>query len=154
MKMKKSEILDRFSILSMKLHHDLSIITESSKYAEETSRIMDSVKSREKHITLLLLFSRLMEINAKIWMLEAAIRKEFENDPAAKMGKEISFEEIGRTAIEIRNYNAIRVQTKNEIDEFFGESPDVKIDHVSASENYENVTNLVSYDEGGHKITL
>lgn len=67
---------------------------------------------------------KLVEINGKIWDLEADIR-------AGKEG-ELGLEEVGRRAIAIRGFNKIRVGYKNEMVEKFNEGfKDIKVNHGS-----------------------
>ena len=67
---------------------------------------------------------RLYEANGKTWDLETNIRK-------GQVG-EMSLEEIGRTAIMIRESNGVRVRIKSEIVEVVGIGyRDIKINHAS-----------------------
>jgi len=66
----------------------------------------------------------LYETNGKMWDLEADIRG----------GKEgtMSLEEVGKRAIEIRNFNGVRVAIKSKIVETIGMGyKDIKINHAS-----------------------
>ncbi len=113
MEMSPGEIADRYTILRMKAAKAPQLMTELSRYSEEIVRL------NIMRIWPLLLI--LMEMNAKIWMLEADIRN----------GKEMPLEEVGRRALAIRDLNKNRVIAKAEIDKLFNATPDVKIDHAS-----------------------
>lgn len=68
---------------------------------------------------------RLYEINRIIWSLESAIRQGKEGD--------LGLEEVGRRALEIRNFNNQRVAVKNVINDRTSWClPEVKVDHASS----------------------
>jgi hypothetical protein len=118
MRMKQSDVMDRWTILLMKARVDQSAKAELEEYQREGNDIFSGTEWRQ----LLPWIMQLMEANAKIWVLESAIRN----------GKDMPAEEVGRRAIEIREYNKLRVAAKHSIDAWFGQSPDVKVDHASA----------------------
>lgn len=74
------------------------------------------------------LFAKLFDVNSRIWDLEAEVRD-------LKRSKELSFEEIGRRAIAIRDWNAKRIAIKNAISQAANEPQhcEVKRDHASES---------------------
>jgi len=112
--MSPGEIADRYTILRMKIAKAPELRDEFKRYSDEIVALND-----KHHIWPFLL--TLMEMNAKIWMLEADIRN----------GAEMPLEEVGRRALAIRDLNKVRVQAKAEIDKIFGFTPDVKVDHAS-----------------------
>ena len=72
----------------------------------------------------------LYEANGKIWELETDLRKGKE--------MELGFEEIGKRAIQIRNFNGIRVAIKSKVAEITGAGyKNIKVDHASA-ESYKD----------------
>lgn len=111
-----SEIADRYSIAILKKEraaadNDLEIQT----LGNELSNYQGTLEFVEK----------LKEINGKIWDLESDIRKGKE--------AELGLEEVGRRAIQIREFNKIRVQYKNEMVKIYGEGfEDIKMNHASA----------------------
>ena len=112
--MSPGEVADRYTILRMKVVKAPGLMTEFAKYSNEV------IILNEKHNIWPMLLV-LMEMNAKIWMLEADIRN----------GKEMPLEEVGRRALAIRDFNKHRVQAKAYIDSLIGFTPDVKVDHAS-----------------------
>ena len=111
-----SEIADRYSIALLKAQRtDADMEEELATYKKVLSKHNGNIWEFVDH---------LYEINGEIWNLEASLRS----------GKEekLGFEEIGRRAIEIRNWNRKRVSIKNQIVEITGEGfADIKINHVS-----------------------
>ena len=136
MQMKKSEVFDRWTILLQKARfNDLAKKELETEFDPEVSIIMAGLVSNHiwsnTFLGLIKSIMQLQEANAKIWVLEASIRKEFPDDPSAK--KALSMEEVGERAIMIRDFNSLRIKAKKAIDEYFGEIPDVKVDHASSS---------------------
>jgi hypothetical protein len=73
------------------------------------------------------LINQLLDANKKMWDAEHAIRKGLDDD--------LGLEEIGRRAINIRDYNRERVAIKNDIaDVSQPEFKDCKMNHVSSKE--------------------
>lgn len=122
MEMKKSDILDRWTILIMKARLDVNAKLELDDCDLEVRSIVEKVG--------LYALMQLMEANAKIWALEASIRQEYKDD--SQSSSKLSLEEIGRRALQIREYNKLRIEAKTLIDVSFGQIPDKKIDHASA----------------------
>jgi hypothetical protein len=127
-RMKQSDVLDRWTILMMKARADPGAGAELAEYHAEAYNIFTDLADEavaghsgcfEK---LILPAMRLMEANAKVWVLESAIRN----------GNDMPPEEVGRRAIEIREHNKLRVAAKREIDVLYNQTPDVKVDHASA----------------------
>jgi|GEM_PF-363255 len=139
MEMSKSDVLDKYSILAMKVRYDDTLLPLFTEYEAAAAKII--CKYARKSEALITLITKLTEANAKIWVLEATIRREYDSDPA-NQGKVLSFEEIGRAALAIRKHNALRIQAKNEIDNFFGQVPEGKVNHVSASGDSKIVNEL------------
>jgi hypothetical protein len=116
MKMPISEIADRYSIAVLKKEraaadNDVEIQTLKAE--------LTSYQGTEEFV------EKLKEINGKIWDLESDIRKGKE--------QELGLEEVGRRAIQIREFNKIRVQYKNEMVNIYGEGfEDIKMNHASA----------------------
>lgn len=112
--MPASEMADRLSIAILKHQRtDNDMSDEINSYKTELSsyEVSDFI-------------DKLVEINGKIWDLEADIR-------AGKEG-ELGLEEVGRRAIAIRGFNKIRVGYKNEMVEKFNEGfKDIKVNHGS-----------------------
>ena len=111
-----SEIADRYSI---------AILKKERAAAENDLEIQTLNEELSKYDGALDFVNKLKEINGKIWDLESDIRKGKEN--------ELGLEEVGRRAIQIREFNKIRVQYKNEMVQIFGEGfEDIKMNHASA----------------------
>jgi hypothetical protein len=74
------------------------------------------------------LINKLLDANKKMWDAEHAIRKGLDDD--------LGLEEIGRRAINIRDYNRERVAIKNDIADLVSqpEFKDCKMNHVSSKE--------------------
>jgi hypothetical protein len=129
MLMKTSDFLDRLTILRMKARLDDSAKRELFDYMTELDEILGTERWQGSGPELIGAIIQLAEANAKIWITEAAIRKEFPEDPSAS--GELDLEEIGRRAIQIRGYNRLRIEAKKAIDVVFGEETDNKVDHAS-----------------------
>lgn len=123
LKMSKSDVLDKFSILSMRSRFDNKIKPVFDEYALAATRIFLGVKKRDKAEELLINFAKLVEANAKIWSFEATIRDEFKDDPA-NQGGDLTFEAIGRATLVIREYNMQRLRAKAAIDKIFNQEPE------------------------------
>lgn len=114
MKMPVSEIVDRLSIAILK--HERT----DNDMKDEIRSYMEQIVS----YNVIDYLDKLVEVNGKIWDLEAEIR-------AGKEG-ELGLEEVGRRAIAIRELNKIRVGYKNEMVEIFQEGfKDIKVNHAS-----------------------
>ena len=109
MEMSLGEVLDRFTILRLKLERirDKNLIPEYEAFKKTIDEYKkNGVNLKQKWI------DDLYEVNGKIWDLEFDIRR-------GKEG-ELGLEEVGRRAIAIRNLNNIRVNIKNKIAEESG----------------------------------
>ena len=116
-----AEVLDRLSILKLKIEriNEPHLKKEQDAFNKAIQEFRNQgIKIKEPWL------DELYKINAKIWDLEADIRK-------GKEG-EIGLEEVGRRAILIRNLNRERVALKNKIIEETGIGfKDVKVNHAS-----------------------
>lgn len=113
-----ADLYDKLSIELLKKKHGVlsneTFISEAESHLQQYDRLN------------LELFISLYEKNKDIWNLESAIRQ-------AK-DEELGLEEIGRRAIAIREHNAMRIEIKNKISNFYDVNPFIehKIDHISA----------------------
>lgn len=115
MKMSIGDIIDRYSICKLKKER-LAINNDAELSA--LKKEIDPYRDLDSFV------DRMYDINGKIWDLESDIRK-------GKEG-ELGLEEVGRRAIQIREYNSIRVDIKNQINFLLNEGyQEVKGDHAS-----------------------
>ena len=133
MQMKRSDILDRWTILLMKSRLDPDAARELEGFFLEIPRIILETKewTTGDSTRFLVAVVGLMEANARIWENEAALRKEIPSDPSAQ-GDPLADKEEARRARMIRQYNGQRVRARKEVDVLFGEIPDNKVEHTSA----------------------
>ena len=112
------ELLDRLTIAKIKIDKGLDSQAEYDYYANQARQFdLTSVKS---------LLDDLEETHLSIWALESDLRRGLENN--------LGYEEIGRRAVDIRNYNNQRVNIKNQLADALGDPiKEVKHDHVSAN---------------------
>ena len=119
------DILDRFSISILK---DARISTRTThKEFKQYERGFEDLllEFANDHTTLNNTLRRLTDLNTIIWDLESAVRQGQLDDDV---------EEVGRRAIAIRQTNALRIATCNEVNIYFQEGTEnVKKYHVSAS---------------------
>jgi hypothetical protein len=111
------ELVDRFCIAKLKYKKTQGAnYLEMDFYAEQMQEYDTNTISRE--------LEQLYAIHEKIWNLESALKSGFEH--------QLTLEEIGRRAIEIRNLNNQRIQLKNTMAEKFGcLVREIKQDHLS-----------------------
>lgn len=114
MKIPPSELIDRMSILKLKIEKvEDSLIKENLKKefleCEKSIKEFKSVGMEIKKEW----FNQLYKINDRQWDLESAMNN------ARKQG--LSLEEVGRICIEIRESNKRRIALKNQISEKIGE---------------------------------
>lgn len=129
MEMPLSEILDRYSILKLKLERLIPNQKDSEpklllnkEFAAYTAALQ-AFKDRGAMIKDEWLDS-LYKINGAIWDLESDIRRGKEN--------QLGLEEVGRRAILIREWNIKRIAVKNLITQETSLGfPEIKIDHAS-----------------------
>ena len=111
------ELLDRLVIARIKLRKlGGENQAEYDYYMDQAQQYdLDSVQE---------LLDKLEDIHLRIWALESDIRRGLEGT--------LGLEEVGRRAIEIRNFNNQRVRIKNELAEQL-QCPvrEIKRDHVS-----------------------
>jgi hypothetical protein len=116
-----AEIMDRMSILKLKIEHfdKPELRKEYANFEKELDNYKkEGFPVRKKWL------DELYTINSKIWILEADIRD-------GREGK-FSLEEVGRRALKIRDYNKERIAIKNKIIEATGIGhKDVKVHHAS-----------------------
>lgn len=131
MHMSHGDLFDRWTILRMKARLDRDAAKDLRKYDKEIRRVVQEARDYDQDVMVMLPehIAQLAEANAKIWVSEASIRKEYSDDPAAQ--EDLSLEEVGRRALEIRDYNKLRVEAKKALDFIFGDTPDNKVDHAS-----------------------
>ena len=130
MQMKKSEVLDRWTILLMKSRLEANAATELKIFNKEVQFIVTEAAEKGKVFEFLSAAVALMEANSRVWENEAALRKEFPKDKSAQ-GRKLTDKEKARRGDIIREYNGQRVRAKQEIDRLFGEIPDIKVEHAS-----------------------
>jgi hypothetical protein len=115
-----SEILDRLSIVSLKVERigEPHLLKEKEDLLSALSEYGRTVKIEQAWL------SELYEINGQIWDLESDIR--------AGKEKLLELDEVGRRAIAIRDLNKVRVGIKNKITEATKTGYiDVKVNHGS-----------------------
>ncbi|VVB80136.1 Uncharacterised protein [uncultured archaeon] len=121
MEMPLPEILDRMSILKLKIERigEPHLKLEMSEY----EKALEEFESKGVKIDPAWI-KTLHEINGKIWDLESDVRRGKEN--------ELGLEEVGRRAIAIRELNKKRISVKNQVVEETGLGfRDVKMNHAS-----------------------
>ena len=112
------ELIDRLSIAEVRQNMTNNNITELEFYQQQCqdldwSNIDD-------------FYTQLLQVHSEIWQLEAKLRQGRDD--------ELRLEEIGRRAIEIRDYNNKRIAIRNRIADII-DTDDVreqKVDHCSA----------------------
>ena len=122
------ELIDKISIIQLKFERIDNLddknkwINELRKYSQAIGiYVGEGVCTREQAENW---FNRLYEANGNIWDLEANIRK--------GQLEQMSMEEVGKTAIRIRESNGLRVRIKSEIVDKTGIGyKDIKINHAS-----------------------
>jgi len=122
MEMPLSEIVDRYTILQLKSQR-----IDRGRFAKELSLYEKALQQCQQRGLSVKdeWIEALLEINGRIWDLEADIRK-------GKEGK-LGLEEVGRRAIAIRDINRERVAMKNRIAEETGSGfLEYKSNHASS----------------------
>lgn len=115
--MSTADLIDRYTILLLKADR-----IGGPEIEEELEVFEEDVRRCPINITKYI--NELHAVNSTIWHLEADLR-------AGREGK-LTLEEIGRRAIQIRDYNKKRLAIKNAITEQFKDGyKEVKKDHVS-----------------------
>jgi len=103
MPMATGELLDRLTILLMKMNYDPEF------YEQEYENILNGLKIAFPLPFVLALICELAQVNQRIWNLEADIRK----------GIAMADADIGKRAVAIRKINDRRVEIKNKINEIY-----------------------------------
>jgi hypothetical protein len=122
MNMSVGDILDRYSIVLLKIEHN----PDSPYHNLERTALQEEMRQLIKKYPLMdldILLNHCKEINSQIWDLEADIRQgALDND----------LPEVGRRAIMIRRINGLRVSFKNLITELLKDGfKETKQDHLS-----------------------
>jgi hypothetical protein len=101
-----SEIIDRMTILKLKIEH-----SDNSSFREELTLLENAIKEFERRGIKInpSWFEELYEINKGQWNLESSLKRINET--------EINFKESGKLYIEIQISNKKRVAVKNKIAE-------------------------------------
>lgn len=129
MHMSEGEVVDRYTILRMKGRLDGDARKLLGEYADEISVMLEEAVNKGIEQELVDEMLLLQEANSKIWMLEASLRKEFKDDPAAQ--EKLDMAEFGRRALAIREINKMRVEAKKAVDKLFGRTAEGKVEHAS-----------------------
>ena len=91
------ELVDRLAIAQLKYEKTQANLEELTWYQTQAKSVdMDKI---------IVEFDQLIDIHKQIWELEKELK--------AGLEQALSLEEIGRRAIEIRNFNHRRIQLKN-----------------------------------------
>lgn len=110
------ELIDRLVIAEIKFAKTNANQAELDWYRDQTKNL--NMHLIQSHMT------ELKEIHNAIWGLESQLKSGKEN--------ELSLEEIGKRAIEIRNWNNRRISLKNQMAEILGcPVKEIKQDHLS-----------------------
>lgn len=128
--MRTSDFLDRLTILVMKARVDRDAARELCLYLSEMEDLVQGETWSNNAAKMTLCMAQLAEANAKTWVAEAAMRKEFESDPESD--GDLCLKETGKRAIMIRGYNKLRVAARKKIDDVYGDLSDRKVDHLSS----------------------
>jgi len=114
------DLIDRLSILSRKIYFGEEIAISEHRYLE---KLIEEAGLPGKLITNVI---RLAQQNIEIWNLEHEMRKVAEGPGA------MSYEEVGRRAVKIRDHNRKRIEYKNMINDLVGNNfRETKINHLS-----------------------
>ena len=122
------ELLDKRSIIRLKIERGNSSVDKerlTKEFQDYTQAIMDYVSEELCTYGQFEEWDReLSEINGKIWNLEDDIRK-------GKVGH-LSLEEVGRTALKIRESNGVRIGIKAKVVSTTGIGyREIKVNHAS-----------------------
>lgn len=117
MKLSIGDIIDRWSIAFLKKDRaNIDTVQEQWDYLDYCQKYDQALVADY--------FKKLLTVNGQIWTLESDIRKGKE--------QELGLEEVGRRALQIRDYNKERVRFKNELNERFNEGyQEIKVNHSS-----------------------
>lgn len=114
------ELIDKLSILSRKIYFGEEVAISEHRYIEHR---ISSTGLPGKLITNVI---RLAQMNIEIWNLEHEMRK------VAEGPGQMSYEEVGRRAVKIRDLNRKRIEYKNILNDVAGNNfRETKINHLS-----------------------
>ncbi len=118
-----NELCDRLTIAELKLERLSAQEPDKTLLSKQIAYFWAGVD--RNNLQLLELIARLKTINGQMWDLEYDLRK--------GLDESLGLAEIGRRAIEIRNFNRTRIAVKNQIAELVlqPEFFDCKMNHVS-----------------------
>lgn len=126
MEMPLAEVIDRYSILKLKLERLASYNKELESIIKKEFVVYDNALEEFKKSVFVKpeWIEKLYEINGRIWDLESDIRR----------GKEgqLGLEEVGRRALKIRDINQERIEMRNLITKESGSGFfEIKVNHAS-----------------------
>ena len=130
MKMPISEIIDRYTITLLKQEKgcEEDISEEVNAYKQE----IDKYGSLDSDSSLVNFIKRLKQANEKIWDLEV------EGGRAQELEGNLSYEKIGRVAVQVRYWNRVRNGIKAEIVEKFREGfKEIKTNYTKTNYGWE-----------------
>lgn len=117
MKLSIGDVVDRWTIAYLKhIRAQLDTVQEQYAYQDYCNTYNQKIISDA--------FKALLKANGDIWKLESDIR----------LGKEgeLGLEEVGRRAIQIREFNKERIKIKNDLNFHYNEGfQELKINHAS-----------------------
>ena len=120
------ELCDRLTIALLKAERLSDDEIDKDGLAKQIDYYTEGIDKTNPELQALI--NKLLDANKKMWDAEHAIRKGLDDD--------LGLEEIGRRAINIRDYNRERVAIKNDIADLVSqpEFKDCKMNHVSSKE--------------------
>lgn len=118
-----NELCDRLTIAELKLERLSAQELDKTLLSKQIAYFWAGVD--RNNLQLLELIAQLKTINGQMWDLEYDLRKGLDDS--------LGLAEIGKRAIEIRNFNRTRVAVKNQIAELVSQPEffDCKMNHVS-----------------------
>ncbi len=125
-----SEIIDRYTITLLKQEKgcEEDISEEVNAYKQE----IDKYGSLDSDSSLVNFIKRLKQANEKIWDLEV------EGGRAQELEGNLSYEKIGRVAVQVRYWNRVRNGIKAEIVEKFREGfKEIKTNYTKTNYGWE-----------------
>ena len=119
-----AEVCDRLTIAELKLERLTADQIDKDLLVRQIAYYMQGIDQADSE--LLILISKLKEINGWMWDAEHTIRK--------GLDESLGLEEIGRRALVIRDLNRKRIQVKNDITIRCNqpEFQDCKMNHASS----------------------
>jgi hypothetical protein len=128
MEMTEGDLLDKFCIVGMKVRSGMDECKDEYAALGSWACNISQVDGVAR------LYEDLEYANARIWNLETDIRSGKMDASKLSDGrptKDAVLRMIGKTALEIRDWNAKRVAAKNAINALFNRPPEVKVNHAS-----------------------